>query len=58
MSHEWHLGKLLGKGANGEAYEAFRKDVLTGEPDYDERFVIKKVGLPPRTSQQTTHGAR
>lgn len=45
MSTDWHLGMLLGKGANGEAYEAFRRDVLTGEPDYEAAYAIKKVGL-------------
>ena len=29
MSHEWSFGKLLGKGANGEAYLAYRLDYIT-----------------------------
>eukprot|EP00961_Rhodomonas_salina_P135191 1818780-Rhodomonas_salina.4 len=45
MSHDWHLDKLLGAGANGEAYLAFRKD-YKHEPVMDEKFVIKKVAFP------------
>ena len=39
MSHEWSFGKLLGKGANGEAYLAYRLDYITQQV------------LPPSTCQ-------
>eukprot|EP00282_Hemiselmis_andersenii_P035991 CAMPEP_0169435286 /NCGR_PEP_ID=MMETSP1042-20121227/4982_1 /TAXON_ID=464988 /ORGANISM="Hemiselmis andersenii, Strain CCMP1180" /LENGTH=365 /DNA_ID=CAMNT_0009545919 /DNA_START=131 /DNA_END=1225 /DNA_ORIENTATION=- len=49
MSSEWHLGKLLGAGANGEAYLAFRKDYVSGEADTSQTYVIKKVFIGDET---------
>jgi hypothetical protein len=31
MSADWDLDKVLGSGANGTAYLAFRKDYMTGQ---------------------------
>jgi serine/threonine protein kinase len=45
MSQDWNFGKLLGAGANGEAYLAFRRDYITQEPDKSETYVIKKVPI-------------
>jgi len=49
MSHDWNFGKLLGKGANGEAYLAYRLDYITQEPDRSETYVIKKVPIGRET---------
>ena len=36
---------MLGKGANGEAWLAFKRDYISQEPDFSDKYVIKKVPL-------------
>ncbi|MFN9904488.1 MAG: hypothetical protein ACK55Z_38080, partial [bacterium] len=36
---------MLGKGANGEAWLAFKRDYISQEPDFSDKYVIKKVPM-------------
>lgn len=49
MSSDWSLGKLLGKGANGEAFLARRRDYISQEVDTSSLYVIKKVFIGDET---------
>ncbi|KAJ1490366.1 kinase-like domain-containing protein, partial [Baffinella frigidus] len=49
MSSDWDLDIVLGSGANGTAYLAFRRDYITGQADKEHKYVIKKVFIGSET---------
>jgi len=44
MSSDWDLDIVLGSGANGTAYLAFRRDYITGQVRGGEGCVRREFG--------------